>query len=504
MTIRSTVFIFLLFCFTNNSFGQAVSVQKNFVKIASTQTGVASAIDTVDINFTGFSNGMKLVVPFPFQVSIAGLSFSDSLTVPQSLSGTTFPIYIRTLPNQNDQTFRGDLSFYDGVNPLSERIYLIGNSINVNQSISTCTWNIKWFGLPNYCNCDTNLSRTNVTTILKELEADVIALQEIVSVEQLKQVVWDMGPQYAYVMAPYSSQIQSSSTVAYQTAQKQAYIYNAQKLQFFGDSGLLSNTYPSQLGSSSPYYYFASGRWPYGLKLKVISTGETFHFYNIHGKAFSGSTEHNRRAGGALKMTDELNSTLPNSKIVVLGDFNDLLEGAISTGFSLSPYSYMLTNGFTGITLPSAFPGETTYLGSTASLIDNYAVSQRALGAYIPNSAIILREADWAIPSFKSTTSDHLPVLANFSTSLTTDIEDIKKVDQFSVRNNLSNELLIEGKIESERTLEIYSIDGKLLRTMQFAAYEKMRKSLNNFSSGIYILKVGANQYYETHKLLIP
>ncbi len=491
-----------MFIFPTIVVGQHITLSKSFAKITGTSLSVPSAVDSVIINFTGFANDVNVTTVSPFQVSIDGANFTDSLVLPLSMSGTNVLVFIRTLPNQNDETYRAEVRFKDGAFLLNDRIYLIGSSILPSQAITACTWNIKWFGSPTYCSCDTALSRMNATTILKELDADVIALQEIVSIPQLQKVTSSLGAKYSYVIADYGSQVQSSNSSGYQAAQKLAYIYNSQKLQKISDFGLLRSTYPALQGITSPYYYYASGRWPYGLKLKVLSTNEEFHFFNIHGKAFAGSAEHNRRVGGAIEMADELNATLPNSKIVITGDFNDLLEGAISTGFTVSPYDYMFKNNFKGITLPSLFPGQGSYVGSSSSLIDNYVVSDRAYYAYVPNSTIILKEVDLTTPNFKNTTSDHLPVLSSFWVSTTTNLNErsITKNNFTIVQPNKS--LLIQGKENKVRKVTIHSLDGKLLFSKSYSSSEKIEEALHDIAKGVYVINIQAEDKVETQKWL--
>lgn len=499
------VFLFALSLSAYNSEAQTIIFSKTFIKVRGTSINLPSAIDTLLISHSGFNSNPKFVCSFPFQISTNGMNFNDTLIITSSQNN--IPIYIRTLPNQSDQIYRGALSILDGNFILNNKVYLLGSSILPSESISMCTWNLKWFGSPTYCNCDTVLARVNTTAILKELESDVLALQEVVSISQLERVVSDLGGQYDYVIADYSSQIPNANTTGYVTAQKQAFIYNKQKFTKLSSYGLLRSTFPSLQGASSPYYYHASGRWPYGLKLKANTTNEEFNFINLHSKAFAGSSEHNRRAGGALKMTDSLNTHLANQHIIILGDYNDLLQGAITPGFTMSPYDYALNNGFKAITLPALFPGETTYLGATSSLIDNYMLSNKTHQAYIPNSTLILREADLAISNYKNTTSDHLPVLSFLRLNGNTSIRNKVKLNRqraVLVQPN-GNELHIQFPIQKNQfVLGVYAIDGKELFKKEYSSGSSViRESLSFLKEGLYIVKISDSNYTETHKWIV-
>lgn len=504
MLLRINLIILLLssslFCHAQN-----ISLSKEFVKLKGTEANVPSDNDTLIVNINGFTNNMRMVTTFPFELSKDGTNFNDSLLIPLSQSGINIPVYIRTLPNQNNIVYRGKISFQDGIFSLADKVYVVGTSILETKSVSTCSWNLKWFGSPTYCSCDTALSRQNTTTILKEIDADVIALQEVVSIPQLQQLVTDLGPKYNYVIAGYGSQIHSTSSPGYASTQKLAYIYNQHKLTNQGTYGLLQTTYPNQQGASSPYYYFASGRWPYGLSVKLKNSSEEFEFINMHAKAFAGSNEHNRRAGGALKMADSLNAHLPNAKIIVMGDYNDLIEGSITSGFTTSPYNYLFNNGFTGITLPSQYPGESTYIGSSASLIDNYVVSNEAYPSYVPNSTVILREADYAINNFKSTTSDHLPVLAYFKTNIAAAVNQYELKNKFILVQPNGTKLFIQNSDFSQQQIavSVFSLEGKNIFSKSYASNEQIIERLDFLKKGLYFVQIQSGKNIEMHKWLV-
>jgi len=504
VVLKRILLFLLLFNAANTSYlvAQTISVDRYFIKTQGTLQNTPSNLDTLSIDFSGFTNGLILKTSYPFQLSFDAVNFDDSVSLSMS-SGAGTPIYIRLLSSQKDEAYRSQIQILNGLNSLSEKIYLIGSTIQTSEALSVGTWNIKWFGLPTKCGCDTNLARLNVTHILKELDLDLIALQEIVNEDQLSQVVQDLGPEYRYILANYASRVQSQSGSGYLEAQKLAYIYKQNRIQRTANYGLLKSSYPSQQGSNSPYYYFASGRWPFVFSGKAIATGEQFTFVNIHGKAFSGTTEHNRRAGAALEMTNDLNANLPNEKIIVLGDYNDLLEGAITTGFSASPYSYMLQNNFVGITLPSVFPGENTYLGISTSLIDNFVVSKRASYAYVPSSTLILKEISEAVPNFRNTTSDHIPVISHFYTSLSTKVNDISTLEKdFKIVHSSNHALRILGAIHEARTISIFSLDGKRIFQKEYQVAERIEEDASWFSRGVYVISIETNSGVEFHKWL--
>lgn len=482
---------------------QTVSFSKQFVKLESGAPNIASVNDTVTCNFLSFNSSPKLVTTAPFEISVDGINYDDTIIV-QSLVNNV-PIYIRSIFAGPDLSARAEIKVLDNNFILSDRIHLLGSSISSSQSISMLTWNIKWFGLSSKCFCDTAVARANVTQILSELDADIFALQEIANADMLQQVVNNLGTKYDYVISDYCSQIQSPSVSGYATCQKLAFIYNKNKLDNVGQYGLLKSTFPTQSGTSSPYYYFASGRWPYTISFVPKNTSDTLRLVNIHGKAFAGSSEHNRRAGGALKMTDSLNAVYPNKKIVVLGDYNDKLEGANTQGFSLSPYDYMLTNGFVGITKPSLFPGQSTYAGSGNSIIDNYVFSNAASNDYIPNSTFILEELDDAIFDYRNSTTDHYPVLSHIRINAITEIVDYKKESNFKIvqPNGKRLFLKIENDENKEVSVSVYSMLGQLVFNKSYHSESQIKENLDFLNSGMYVVSVRIGSQFATQKWLV-
>ncbi|QLH44372.1 MAG: hypothetical protein HWD58_01315 [Bacteroidota bacterium] len=58
-----------------------------------------------------------------------------------------------------------------------------------------------------------------------------------------------------------------------------------------------------------------------------MSIYDTLILANIHAKASATITDYNRRLCGAQWMTDNLNALFPNRKRLIVGDYNDYLEG---------------------------------------------------------------------------------------------------------------------------------------------------------------------------------
>ena len=483
---------------------QSITFSKKLIKTTSVSAVLPSANDTVLVTYQAFNNPPKFVTTAPFEISVDGINYNDTISLTSGGSGNT-PVYIRSNFSNIDQTSRAEIKVLDNNFILNNRMYVIGNSIPSNQTISMTTWNIKWFGLPAQCGCDTTVARENVTDIMLELRSDIFALQEISNESTLQKVVSDLGSNYDYVISDYCSQVQNPSTTGYSTCQKLAYVFNKNKVDRINQFGLLRSTFPAQQGSSSPYYYFASGRWPFVMTLVPKNSMDTLRLVNIHGKAFAGTSEHNRRAGGAIKMTDSLNTLFANKKVVVLGDYNDMLEGATTIGFTISPYDYMLNNGFVGITRPSLFPGQKTYASSSGNIIDNFVFSNTAHSDYLPNSTLILEEVDEAIFNFSSSTTDHYPVLSHIRINQNTSLPTAKTPNDFVLIQPNGKELFIQfnKKIVGKVEVTVMSLEGKQIFKKELMNKILLKEDFSHLPDGLYIISVKTKNITSFQKLLL-
>lgn len=103
-----------------------------------------------------------------------------------------------------------------------------------------------------------------------------------------------------------------------------------------------------------------------------------------------------------------------NDNVILLGDFNDNVDGSINTG---SPSSYKMfvddVTNFNVLTLPLSQAGAYSF-PSSSSFLDHIIVSNELTSNYVANS-ILVEDPRTYIASYTTTTSDHLPVSARFS-----------------------------------------------------------------------------------------
>ncbi|MBK8686788.1 MAG: T9SS type A sorting domain-containing protein [Bacteroidetes bacterium] len=175
-----------------------------------------------------------------------------------------------------------------------------------------------------------------------------------------------------------------------------------------------------------------------------------------------------------------------------MGDFNDYLEGSSVAGQSTSPFQNLFTAGYVGVTLPSVYPGQTTYMGSPDHLIDNVVFSQN-MSSFFPDSAcFIFSEAPRYISDYEATMSDHLPVMSYYkfnnplSVSEQTKLEDIRLVNPSKGRIQL-----YFNHTTSDWSLKIYDLCGKLMhQSNQKPTTSGFEIYLTNIQPGMYIVQV--------------
>ena len=174
---------------------------------------------------------------------------------------------------------------------------LFNSSLNfkgTDKTLDIITWNIE-----NYPKND--LTNTYISQIIDSLDVDIIALQEIADNVSFNNLVNSLEGWSGYRSGGSNSDYQEL-----------AYIINTNKVE------ILSNPY-TILNS---YQYEFSYREP--LVLECSYNNNHLTIINIHYKCCDGSES--RRLAASNLLYDYINSNLNSEKVIVLGDYNDLLN----------------------------------------------------------------------------------------------------------------------------------------------------------------------------------
>ncbi|MAZ60867.1 MAG: hypothetical protein CMG50_01655 [Candidatus Marinimicrobia bacterium] len=264
---------------------------------------------------------------------------------------------------------------------LSPNDSLFNSPLNIkgdNNTLDLVTWNIENFP-------KNNLTNMYVKQIIDSLDVDIIALQEIVDMQNFNNILDSLGNDWVGFR---SGGIDSDY-------QELSYIINTQNIE------IVSNPY-TILNDNS--YYFAY-REPYVLEISYQNNN--FILINIHYKCCSGSED--RRLQASLLLHSYINTFFNDSKVIVLGDFNDLL---IDNNNVFSPFLSDMNNFyFTDFTIANSsntfwsFP-------SWPSHLDHILITNELFNYVVDTQTVLV---DWSLngglSAYDAYISDHRPVM---------------------------------------------------------------------------------------------
>ena len=263
------------------------------------------------------------------------------------------------------------------------------------------TLNTEWLSCANYDPSNDELQINNVVTVIKTMNSDIVALQEVGTsaiYATIDTIVRRLGNDWAGNIIP---------SIIGNCSQNQGIIYKKAKVQ------LVSASLITDGGSS---YDWSSGRYPvlYEVNLLVGSNVVPISFINIHAKAMGDSDSYTRRKNASIGLKALLDGSTYNTKrVILLGDFNDYLSGTQCSSCvpGDSPYKNFVddTQNYKCLTTSLYDP---VY---SSPVIDNIIISNELFNDYKLNSTNREVLATQGIVDYSTTTSDHTPVSASFS-----------------------------------------------------------------------------------------
>ncbi|MDW3194764.1 MAG: T9SS type A sorting domain-containing protein [Cytophagales bacterium] len=302
-----------------------------------------------------------------------------------------------------------------------------GSDIPFNETLDIATWNMEFFGttISNFGPSDITSQRDNAVTLIQNLNADIIAVQEV-SEEAILDEALTMLPQYQRVCSPvFSRSFQAPDPNNPFPPQKLCYLYDTTVVDFVADrvvfdqfytdarTGLISDL-DDHPGSSGAQSFWSSGRLPYLLEVDATVNGvtERITLVNIHAKSGSSTNDLARRVydNGVLK--DTLDAMYGNDNLILLGDYNDDVDESIGGG----PSSYQVflddTTNYNAPTGSLSLAGFRSFVFSD-NMIDHIAISDELFDLAIDGSEQTFIPFN-LIDNYANTTSDHLPVILRF------------------------------------------------------------------------------------------
>ena len=353
------------------------------------------------------------------------------------------------------------------LSPAPEAIALVG-SRGSDSTHDIATWNL-W-------NFPVEASTVNyMTVLLRDLELDLIAVQEIADVAEFERLIsntngWDG--------------IHSSESYSLRTG----VLYNKNKVTL----GEVTELFPDD--------WYAFPRPPIEMPVTMVESGDTlsFRLIVIHLKAFTEEVDRRRAASDSLKRYVEAQiAATGETKWMIAGDFNDEIDdddGVNSFNVFLDDSEdwYFLTEPLAGNDYHASFPG---YL----SLIDHLLVTSDLL--YEVDSPIQVEtlrlDDEWS--GYPDYLSDHRPVAAYFRIGAT-DAANRRELalpgpmslTVWPVPSN-SGVTIAYSLPPGIRTgwLEVFDITGRSVASLPLTGTAgQLNWSGENLASGIYFLRI--------------
>ncbi len=288
-------------------------------------------------------------------------------------------------------------------------------------------WNIEWFGDENNSPVGQNpmsdaIQRDSTATVLKRLNADVFAVEEIADDALFAELVAQL-PGYDYILSDAFSN--PAGTPPFQ---KLGFIYNTETVSVVETRAMFTSIHPLYNGGddsalvdypSETSRFYASGRLPFLMTADVTINGvtERIDLIALHARANSSNGPQNRydmRKYDVEVLKDSLDTNFANNKVILLGDYNDDVDVTVaditSTVSSFQEYVDDTAN-YNVVSKALSEAGLRSFV-SRENMIDHIAITNELNDAYIENSVTVhyeIYDADYAF-----TTSDHFPVSARF------------------------------------------------------------------------------------------
>ncbi|MBD2768109.1 choice-of-anchor J domain-containing protein [Hymenobacter sp. BT664] len=499
---------------TNSATPPAPTVLTNVSRLAFGYQAVNTNADQpLTVSANDLTANVTLTSSNPsFTLSKDGTTFASTLALTTAeVNATSKTVTVRFRPTTTLTSVSGTVTV-STAGATSASVTLSGDTYDPAKTLEVVNWNIEWFGSadPTLGPPNKDLQKTNVTTVLGALRADVYALAEIVDTLRLKDVAarlsTNLGLPYAYRIADYGSYADNKDDPDYVGTQKLGFIYRTDVVRNPSFQGLLRCTQAQNCPAFTPW---ASGRFPYLMSADVLLDGVTrrVNFIVIHAKANSTATSANdyaRRKAGADLLKNLLDTSYSNDNNLIVGDYNDVLEGTIATGVTppvSSYYSFMQDASYLPITLPLAQAGLQSTSGFR-TVIDNVIANGRMAQYYINGTAAIRTDVTSTIANYASTTSDHYPVFTRYS--LAGPVLASKAARSVSLGlypNPATNSLRFDvPETGANLSLHVYTTTGRLV-FKSTGSVEQLNQQLSQhvagLATGLYLVRVvGAQQTY--------
>jgi hypothetical protein len=407
-----------------------LSVSPSVLSFGEVAVGNQSAGQAVSLQAVGGTSDYTVTAPAGYEVSLDNGTFSGTVTIAQAVAAAGTSFYVRFAPATKSLKIEGNVTVSaTGLN--KPVVSVTGSSYPKAETLDIATYNLSFFGSNSNNNAtpaEVTTQVNNITTVLQRLNVDVIGFQEMSNDAALTTLMGNL-PGYASVTAPLWSYSFNPPDPTF-PPQKIGFIYNTNTMtlsttepprvmfeQIYNDArtgvpGHPITGYPTGTASS----FWSSGRLPYiaTFNTNINGANKKIRLVVLHAKSGSAAADYNRRVYDIRVLKDSLDAQYPNDEVMILGDYNDRLNGSIAAG-EPSSYTPFLADGarYSPLTLALDVAGRSSF-PSSGGMIDHMIVTNELLPRYIATSADIEDPRSYVAPYNATTASDHLPVFARF------------------------------------------------------------------------------------------
>ncbi|MFD2921663.1 choice-of-anchor D domain-containing protein [Terrimonas rubra] len=407
-----------------------LSVSPSVLSFGEVSVGNQSVGQAVNLQAVGGSSNYTVTAPAGYEVSLDNSTFTPSVVITQAVAASGTSFYVRFAPGTKSLKIEGNVTVTaTGLN--KPVVSVTGSSYPKAETLDIATYNLSFFGSNSNNNAtpaEVTTQVNNITTVLNRLDVDVIGFQEMSNDAALTTLMSNL-PGYASVTSPLWSYSFNPPDPTF-PPQKIGFIYNTNTMtlsttepprvmfeQIYNDArngvpGQPITGYPTGTASS----FWSSGRLPFiaTFNTNINGANKKIRLVVLHAKSGSAIADYNRRVYDIRVLKDSLDAQYPNDEVMILGDFNDRLNGSIAAG-QPSSYTPFLADAaqYSPLTLALDQAGRTSF-PSSGGMIDHMIVSNELLPRYIATSADIEDPRSYVAPYNATTASDHLPVFARF------------------------------------------------------------------------------------------
>ncbi|MFD1550949.1 hypothetical protein DNU06_04900 [Putridiphycobacter roseus] len=354
---------------------------------------------------------------------------------------------------------------------LGQQQHLNQLSFGTDSTLDVMTWNMEWF--PKYG----QTTADSVLVILKALDIDIIACQEIDDSVTFKNMVNQLSTYQTFIQSSYFPGL--------------ALIYNTSTIS-------INSAY--EIYSSFPYWS-AFPRAPQVLEFTYKN--QNFAIINNHLKCCGDgylnnnddSDEENRRFQANTLLENYIATNFTNTNVILLGDLNDeitdLPADNVFLPFLNQPTQYLFADDFIANSVPSnwsypAWPSHIDHILITKPLFNDFSANGSSIET--------IRIDDYlnnGFSSYDAILSDHRPVALklNIQATYLNTVQEEKAIPAYSIYPNPADALLnIEAAFKnSQARVTIMNLTGKICAVQNINDFHSIINT-SNIVNGTYLL----------------